>query len=657
MNIFNFISKVGSSDVERSLRLPDVQRPYEWGVPEVGMFCDSIFSAFELKRSILLGHVDVFVPNDRSPVVDLLDGQQRTTTLVLMLSILRHLILDRFNNTAQPPEIDRRVAKIFNFDNDGSCQLFNRFDMSGETFPCLQIRPAIVDAFFQEYIIERGYRWSKVNHVDTKLRQLVNAGFRSPDGYDHPLIEKILRNMSLIHERLQHFESRSHVDILCHLTHETRLVVTQRTGDPQFIPSVFLDANRIGLQLTVADQFKAFLLKALPTRERRLCAELWDNFICEMKGYSFGLSQMRHSVGSVPALDDLFTIIYQLNSPDRQGVVGDIRRTAIPTQAELTKLFIDPNNGLILFRAPHVFNEIKSVSDSLKFLFITCRLNSPNPFGRPFDEKAHSESMVTAMQHLRCLGRLAGCSTLKSRDQWIPIAVKMLIALRENKITDKQFLSTIQLLHVRSVYGWFVPNQSQSLTKQYDVVLGSLLRADRFDGSTLEECDETLRLLSSDENKLALVMDSLNYKQTNPHHNAKLCWFLQVYDEFKSKLPLSHHNTIENRLTLEHLYPRAGFRSKRGKKTNPTAVAWDWPGDSKRGDSLGNLFLLAKGDNSAVGAKSLQEKLGIVLRSGLPSALQFLDSSSKKWKEEDAVRRQKSMIDFVKEKLGITRKV
>ena len=652
MNIADFVGRVGSAGAERSLRLPDVQRPYQWTKKEVSMFCDSIFSSFKVGKPIMLGHVDIFVPKDKSPVVDLLDGQQRTTTIVLMLSLLRHLLLDPYNNTANPPDLDRSVVSIFKVDAEGACRLFVRFDIgSRRDIPCLEVRPALVDKFFQEYVIDREYRWSKTAHKNTKMSSLVHNNFATPgQDYDHPLIRRLLDNLKLMYESLKQFsDPKVQVEFLCHLTQEVRLVVTQRTGDAKSIPSVFLDANRIGLQLTLADQFKALLLKSLAdSKNRHACAELWDNFVCEMKGYSFGLSShigKDSGPSSIPALDDLFTIIYQLNCKDPPR--------NIPSKDELTDFFLDLETGLIIHNANRVFQDFKSVASGLQFLFITCRLNDP---AKPFDNAVsqHSKHLITAMQYLRCLARLSGNSTLQSRWDWIPIAVKLLIAKTNKKIAEPQFLQIIQALLLRAMWGWMVPHASQYIRNSYNTAFRILQEAPELSSDVFERCRNELHPNRFEEFNLSEGIKRLRYNRRSSNQNMKVCWFLQMFDEFTSDPLLAHHNTISTSFSIEHFVPTSAFKKKRGKKINLLGEDWGWPIDSKLVDSLGNLFLLSKSDNSAAGAKSFEEKLDIVTKTKLPSTCQFLAAATK-WKQEDAEVREAELINIVKLQLGFYR--
>jgi len=77
--------------------IPIYQRPYAWTTEQAGDLFDDLVSAMQEKRgsggSYFLGSI-VLVKNNSSPKADVVDGQQRLTTLTILLAALREQMPD-----------------------------------------------------------------------------------------------------------------------------------------------------------------------------------------------------------------------------------------------------------------------------------------------------------------------------------------------------------------------------------------------------------------------------------------------------------------------------------------------------------------------------------------------------------------------------------
>jgi uncharacterized protein with ParB-like and HNH nuclease domain len=75
-------------DATNYYQIPDYQRPYDWGDEEIGQLWDDIYSAFESgDEYYFLGPVILAQTEDTS--LEVVDGQQRLTTLTILFCILR----------------------------------------------------------------------------------------------------------------------------------------------------------------------------------------------------------------------------------------------------------------------------------------------------------------------------------------------------------------------------------------------------------------------------------------------------------------------------------------------------------------------------------------------------------------------------------------
>lgn len=96
-----------------SFRVPDYQRPYAWTEKETGELLEDILSELDADGgrgeggpSYFLGSI-VLMKELGKPDSDIVDGQQRLTTLTMLLSVLRDLSSDSHDKE----NIDRRICK------------------------------------------------------------------------------------------------------------------------------------------------------------------------------------------------------------------------------------------------------------------------------------------------------------------------------------------------------------------------------------------------------------------------------------------------------------------------------------------------------------------------------------------------------------------
>ena len=86
-------------------KIPQYQRPYKWEDEQVDKLWDDIYDAFENREdNYFLGSIITAKPrdNEKSAYVDVVDGQQRLTTLMILFCVIRDLF----------PEINKENSRI-----------------------------------------------------------------------------------------------------------------------------------------------------------------------------------------------------------------------------------------------------------------------------------------------------------------------------------------------------------------------------------------------------------------------------------------------------------------------------------------------------------------------------------------------------------------
>jgi uncharacterized protein with ParB-like and HNH nuclease domain len=87
------LHKIFSSDYD--FRIPDYQRPYAWQVEQAAQLLEDLVEALDRgdDEPYFLGSV-VLVKRRESSDAEVIDGQQRLTTLTILLAVLRDLTDD-----------------------------------------------------------------------------------------------------------------------------------------------------------------------------------------------------------------------------------------------------------------------------------------------------------------------------------------------------------------------------------------------------------------------------------------------------------------------------------------------------------------------------------------------------------------------------------
>lgn len=89
-NILNNIGEISMEDIySKNIKIPFYQRPYKWKLENVRYLCEDIKDGFLKNNKYLLGNIILHEENDELNIVD---GQQRLTTVALILKSLKKKI-------------------------------------------------------------------------------------------------------------------------------------------------------------------------------------------------------------------------------------------------------------------------------------------------------------------------------------------------------------------------------------------------------------------------------------------------------------------------------------------------------------------------------------------------------------------------------------
>lgn len=241
------IQKIFSADYV--FRIPDYQRPYSWTTEQAQELLDDLLGFVPSQPigtvgeqpSCFLGSI-VLIKQTHLPQADVVDGQQRLTTLTLLLSVIRALLDEKLR-----PLITKSIYEEGNIFNGTS----DHFRLS------LRQRDA---AFFQRHV-----------QRDGGLTELLALEVDLSD------TERLLRdNARLFHDRLLALEPLQRMALAQFILQRCFLVVVC-TPDVHSAYRIFSVLNSRGLDLTATDVLKARIIGRIPEAQREAYTRQWED--------------------------------------------------------------------------------------------------------------------------------------------------------------------------------------------------------------------------------------------------------------------------------------------------------------------------------------------------------------------------------------------
>jgi hypothetical protein len=238
------LHKVFCSDYDFSI--PDYQRPYAWQVEQATQLLDDLIDALDRDGTepYFLGSV-VLVKHKSSAAAQVIDGQQRLTTLTILLAVLRDLTDDnelKFDLEKMIVEPGNRIRRL-------------------EPKPRLALRRRDAD-FFRSYV---------------QTTSLIDALIElKPDALKTDAQKAMQSNAKALREVLAEWPEHRRLDLIEMLSERTFLVVVS-TPDLNSAHRIFSVMNARGLDLSPADIFKSLIVGDLTAGESDVYARKWED--------------------------------------------------------------------------------------------------------------------------------------------------------------------------------------------------------------------------------------------------------------------------------------------------------------------------------------------------------------------------------------------
>jgi uncharacterized protein with ParB-like and HNH nuclease domain len=265
-------------------RIPRYQRPYKWTAEEVERLWDDIYDAWaNEKANYFLGSIITARPKDQAGAyLDVVDGQQRLTTLIILFCVLRDLY----------PEINAERTSEDPFAVDGGT-IADSIVKSGKIARLKLVTHGQHQSDFETLIL---------NGITTNHQKPLKKNLKEEQQPKY----KFLNSSAIFKEKLEALGQEQAGSLVNYLFDHVHLIRID-CQDREFAIRLFQVLNDRGLDLTAADLIKSQLIERIHTiyqLDPDVLAKQEEQFILDWV-------ELERVSGSVQlGLDDLF-ILYE----------------------------------------------------------------------------------------------------------------------------------------------------------------------------------------------------------------------------------------------------------------------------------------------------------------------------------------------------------
>ncbi|MBN2426405.1 MAG: DUF262 domain-containing protein [Calditrichaceae bacterium] len=325
-------------------KIPQYQRPYKWEDEQIEKLWDDILEAYELENdNYFLGSIITAKPrdNEKSAYVDVVDGQQRLTTLMILFCVIRDLFptLNSENND-DPFAVDIDIIKssISLFGKSNRLKLFTHRQHQSD-FEILILNGNTTDLrkpYKYQIRTDEEPKYKFINTASIFINKLTELGIEESEGFINFLFNQVQ-------------------------------IIRIDCKNREFAIKLFQVLNDRGMDLTAADLIKSYLIEKLYNKHKE------DPDTSKMKEEQF-ISDWRDMEQSIKNCDlnlnDLF-IIYEYY------ILGQNPKKSLYDELQDAFKTIDPNEVISDIKefANRYFQNIYEEEEKVLFSFWYIRWN------------------------------------------------------------------------------------------------------------------------------------------------------------------------------------------------------------------------------------------------------------------------------------------
>jgi len=221
-------------------QVPSYQRPYSWDAEQIDELWEDIYAAFDNdEEEYFLGSI-ILTKHGRDNYLDVVDGHQRLTTLIILFCTLRDLYFSKHEDITKKRRIEGRIKNLEN--NQERLKLRTQAQNQNQ---------------FEQEIINKIDFNKKFTKDELKENKFMNTAMRFKEK-----IMPLLDNAEIIEQFTEYLLDRVRViSITC--------------SNQNFAIKLFQVLNNRGLDLTAADLIKSYLMGNLNNEDLKTFEQEW----------------------------------------------------------------------------------------------------------------------------------------------------------------------------------------------------------------------------------------------------------------------------------------------------------------------------------------------------------------------------------------------
>ncbi|MDO9187596.1 MAG: DUF262 domain-containing HNH endonuclease family protein [Bacteroidia bacterium] len=225
-------------------KIPQYQRPYKWEDEQVEKLWEDIFDAFENKEeNYFLGSIITAKPrdNEKSAYIDVVDGQQRLTTLMILFCVIRDLYpkvnTGKSDENPFAVDIDTISSSISLFGKSKRLKLFTHRQHQSD---------------FETIILD-----GNTNNLQKPYKYQIRT--------DEEPKFKFINTAVIFRTKLVELGELQSEELINYLFNQVKIIRID-CKNREFAIKLFQVLNDRGMDLTAADLIKSYLLEKLYTK-------------------------------------------------------------------------------------------------------------------------------------------------------------------------------------------------------------------------------------------------------------------------------------------------------------------------------------------------------------------------------------------------------
>lgn len=276
------VSRIFSQDFDYVI--PNFQRPYAWTEEETGKLFSDLYDFYKgqpIDEQYFLGSIVLYKPDEKKPFSEVIDGQQRLTTLTILLSLIAY-----------------RIPKEDEYYSD----FYEAIVEKGSAVQKIPAKPRLTirereRGFFRKYVQE--FRFDELFGLDVGAQETESK-------------KNIILNANLLSKNLnQSFPDLEEIKGFGAFILTRCFVVQVTTSTREAAFRIFSVMNNRGLDLKATDIFKANLIGMLPPNLQDEYTDKWEELEVKLGREGFNdlfvaIRMIRAKVKAKVALQDEF---------------------------------------------------------------------------------------------------------------------------------------------------------------------------------------------------------------------------------------------------------------------------------------------------------------------------------------------------------------